>query len=159
MELLRYLHPILRQKAAPVTVETPSLSELLGEVQYQLRWGRLFGIAAPQLGVSQRVIGVNLPRGEYGRNRYVLLNPTIVERYGWQWNIETCLSLPGKCNLVPRYERVTVQAMLPDGKEIILEERKFRAAILQHEMNHLEGILIKDYHLLSRTPRPKPGRD
>ncbi len=151
MELLRYVHPILRQKAVPVTLGTPGLSELLEEIDYQLRWERLFGISAPQLSISQRVIGVNLPIGFSGKNRYILLNPTIVERYGWQWNIETCLSLPGKFYLGPRYERVTVQATLPDGKDIVLEERRFRAAILQHEMDHLDGILVKDYNFCSRT--------
>ncbi len=160
MELLRYVHPILRQQAAPVTLNTPGLPELLEEINYQLRWERLLGVSAPQLGLSLRVIGVNLPIGSSGKRRYVLLNPTIVEKYGWQWNIESCLSLPGKFYLVPRYERVTVQAMLPDGKDIVLEERKFRAAILQHEIDHLEGILVRDYRFYSRTavpPRLEPA--
>ena len=119
-------------------------------IDYRLRYWRGYGIAAPQLGVSQRVIGVKLPQRNYGTDSYILLNPTIIEKSGWQWNLETCLSLPGRIYLVPRYERVTVQATLPSGEPIILEERKFRAAILQHEIDHLDGILIQDYGLLSR---------
>ncbi len=154
MELLKPNDPLLRQIAVPVTLDDPQLPALLSEVDYRLQFGRIYGIAAPQLGVSQRVIGVKLPRENYDRESYILLNPTLVEKSGWQLGLEGCLSLPGRIYLVPRYERVTVQATLPSGKPIFLEERKYRAAILQHEIDHLDGILIRDYGWLRRqTPR------
>ena len=150
MELLKPNDPLLRHIAVPVTLDDPHLPPILSEINDRLQFWSGYGIAAPQLGVSQRVIGVKLPRENYDRESYILLNPTLVEKSGWQWNLETCLSLPGKIYLVPRYETVTVHATLPSGEPIVLEERKFRAAILQHEIDHLDGILIRDYGLLSR---------
>ena len=112
------------------------------------------GLAAPQIGENKRIIGVSLGRGlDKPRERLVLINPEIVYRSGFQMIPEECLSLPYKTNLVPRYNSVIVLATTQGGEEIILKERWFNSIILQHEIDHLDGILMCDYSLFRRTPK------
>lgn len=110
----------------------------------------LRGIAAPQLDIYKRAIGVRLGKM---KQEFVLFNPVIVHSSGLQWCTESCFSLPGYSTLVPRCYEVEVSAYLLDGQNIILGEKRIDAAALQHEIDHLDGILIKDYGYFSRKPK------
>lgn len=97
------------------------------------------GLAAPQVGISQRVITVNV-----GDGLISLINPVILERQGQAGMEEGCLSCPGICVDVMRSEKTLVRGLNLDGKEITIEAEELKARVLQHEIDHLNGILILD---------------
>ena len=100
------------------------------------------GLAAPQVGILKRVIVVDI--GEDGPGALRLINPEILERSGWQNGPEGCLSCPGMYGDVKRSQYVKVKALNEQGEEIIIEAEDFLARALQHEIDHLEGILFID---------------
>jgi peptide deformylase len=105
------------------------------------KWGGV-GLAAPQVGISLRFIVA-----EVKGMTWVLANPEIIGRGTREvWDTEGCLSIPGYTRMVRRSRRVTVQAMqLIDGQwiEVFIEAKDLLARVLQHEIDHLNGILIK----------------
>jgi peptide deformylase len=99
------------------------------------------GLAAPQVGISLRLIVIS---DEEGRGVQALLNPAIVDRSGEVTGEEGCLSIPGVFAPVTRAARVTVEARSVDGKPLTIEARGLRARVLQHEIDHLDGVLFID---------------
>lgn len=138
--------PILRKKAAPVTKITPKIRELVKgmfELMYETEG---IGLAAPQVGISQKIIAIDIE--EYDPLEpppMVLVNPKIID---WSDEAEIaeegCLSLPEILNPVRRAKRVTVEAMMLSGETIVFEGEELMARVLQHEIDHLEGILFTD---------------
>ena len=100
------------------------------------------GLAAPQVGILKRVVVVDI--GEDGPGALRLINPEILERSGSQNGPEGCLSCPGMYGDVKRSQYVKVKALNEHGEEIIIEAEDFLARALQHEIDHLEGILFID---------------
>jgi peptide deformylase len=146
--ILRLGHPLLRQIAAPVTqFGTPALRELVHDMLETMRANDGAGLAAVQLGVLERVVVFELTTNP----RYpdaepvpltVLVNPAIEllgdERYlGW----EGCLSVPGMRGLVPRYRRLRYRGFDELGRPIDRTVADFHARVVQHECDHLDGIL------------------
>jgi peptide deformylase len=106
------------------------------------------GLAAPQVGVARRLIVVGIPP-EYDDDhpqglRLTLLNPELVRFGGEQTADEGCLSIPGWAGEVTRYDRVTVRAVDLDGKGVRIKADGYLARVLQHEIDHLDGILFTD---------------
>jgi peptide deformylase len=99
------------------------------------------GLAAPQVGISLRLIVIS---DEEGRGVQALLNPAIVDRGGEMTGEEGCLSIPGVFAPVTRAAWVTVEARSVDGKPLTLNARGLRARVLQHEIDHLDGVLFID---------------
>ncbi len=140
-------HPLLRQVAAPAVVGSPELRELVADMDETMRALNGAGLAAPQIGVSLRVVIFELKDNP----RYphvapvpytVLVNPTLTvlgeeQDEGW----EGCLSVPGLRGLVPRYRRLRYQGFTPDGAAIDRTVEGFHARVVQHEVDHLDGIL------------------
>ncbi|HEY2591717.1 MAG TPA: peptide deformylase [Steroidobacteraceae bacterium] len=146
--VLKMGHPMLRQIAAPVTAfGTAELAALIADLDETMRALSGAGIAAPQIGVSLRVVIFELQENP----RYphvapipftVLINPVLeplgVEREeGW----EGCLSVPGLRGLVRRYRRLRYQGFTPEGAAIDRTVEGFHARVVQHEVDHLDGIL------------------
>jgi peptide deformylase len=102
------------------------------------------GLAAPQIGVSQRILVVDLSVGKVPSDQIVLMNPAFVERAGMQLEEEGCLSVPGFHATVPRPATVTVRGLDREGRERTVEAEGFLARAIQHEMDHLNGILFVD---------------
>jgi peptide deformylase len=102
------------------------------------------GLAAPQIGVSQRVFVVDLSRGHDPKAVIALINPEWVERDGMQIEEEGCLSLPGFTATVPRPNHVIVRGLDRDGAPRTVEGTGLLARALQHEMDHLDGHLFVD---------------
>ena len=100
------------------------------------------GLAAPQVGILKRAVVVDV--GEGGPGPLKLINPEIVERSGVQNGPEGCLSCPNMWGDVRRSQYVKVKATNPEGEEIIVEGEDFLARALQHEIDHLDGILFID---------------
>lgn len=107
------------------------------------------GLAAPQLGVSLRVIVIDAKPGEDDDKdeepvKLQLINPEIVEQRGEVTGEEGCLSIPGYIGIVKRAEFITVKALNRKGKEVKLKASHNLARVLQHEVDHLDGILYTD---------------
>ena len=133
---------LLRKKSQAVPEITPNVIRLLDRMQETMYAANGVGLAAPQVGILKRVIVVDI--GEDGPGALRLINPEILERSGSQNGPEGCLSCPGMWGDVKRSQYVKVKALNEHGEEIIIEAEDFLARALQHEIDHLEGILFID---------------
>ena len=105
------------------------------------------GLAAPQIGVSKRVIAVDVrdhPKATTCHGLVVLVDPAIVDAFGRAVGREGCMSVPDLTANVVRAERIAVSGTLPDGSSTVIVTEGFEARAFQHEIDHLEGLLILD---------------
>ena len=130
---------ILREKARPVSRITPNIIKLLDNMANTMYSAKGVGLAAPQVGVSKRVIVVDTGEGLYG-----LINPEIVKAEGREIDQEGCLSIPGIVGEVARASSVEVKALDRNGIECPIKASGFFARALQHEIDHLDGVLFID---------------
>jgi peptide deformylase len=146
--VLKMGHPLLRQVALPVTAfGTRELLELVRDMDDTMRALDGAGLAAPQIGVSLRVVIFEVTRNprypDAGEVPYtVLINPELTplgDETGDGW--EGCLSVPGLRGLVPRYRRLRYRGYDPNGLPIDRSVEGFHARVVQHEVDHLDGIL------------------
>ncbi len=146
--ILRMGDPVLLQRAQEITAfDTPALHALVADMQETMRHANGAGLAAPQIGESQRLVIFGFEHNE----RYpeapsvpptVLINPLLIplgtdEEEGW----EGCLSVPGMRGLVPRFSRLRYQGFDAKGNHIDRTVDGFHARVVQHEVDHLDGIL------------------
>lgn len=141
-KILTMEHPVLRAKAKKVSRFDPWLERLVNDMRETMREAPGVGLAAPQIGESVRVLVA-----EYEEQQVALVNPEIVKASEEQeLGTEGCLSIPGYVgDNVPRALAVTVKARDPKGKEIRIKADGWFARILQHEIDHLDGVLYIDY--------------
>lgn len=141
-KILTMEHPALRAKAKKVSRFDPWLERLVNDMRETMREAPGVGLAAPQIGESVRVLVA-----EYEEQQVALVNPEIVKASEEQeLGTEGCLSIPGYVgDNVPRALAVTVKARDPKGKEIRIKADGWFARILQHEIDHLDGVLYIDY--------------
>ena len=134
--------PVLRQKAKRVRSIDGSIQRLISDMIETMHAvpGRI-GLAAPQVGVSLRVIVISMPE----EKDIVLINPEIVRRTGERLVEEGCLSLPGYVGEIKRAESVRVKGRDQNGKEIRIKADDLLAQALEHEIDHLNGVLYIDY--------------
>ena len=142
--ILRYGEPVLHQKAAPVEALTPEIDALIDDMRETMHAAAGVGLAAPQIGESLRICLVDLSAGRRPDQLLVLINPELMTSAGLQLKEEGCLSVPGIEATVARPQTVAVRALDRDGeaREIVAEGLLARA--LQHEIDHLNGILFLD---------------
>ncbi len=133
---------LLRKICKPVPEITPNVRKLLDNMLETMYNSNGVGLAAPQVGILKRLVVVDV--GEAGPGPLKLINPEILERAGVQDGPEGCLSCPGMWGDVKRSKYVKVKALNPEGEEIIIEGEDFLARALQHEIDHLDGILFLD---------------
>ena len=131
--------PILYKNSKEVTQMTNRNRELIGDMLETMYDADGVGLAAPQVGVLKRIVVIDV--SEEGDEPVVLINPQIVELSGEQTGTEGCLSVPGKHGTVTRAEHVKVKALNEDMKEFEIEGDGLLARALQHEIDHLDGIL------------------
>ena len=142
---------ILRQKAKPVGDLNGELVRLVEGMFATMYEARGIGLAAPQVGYGLRVIVFDIEHPEGEKDPHVLVNPVILEAEGEDIMEEGCLSVPGIRAEVKRAARVLVKGYDLDGKEVSIEADGLLARVLQHEVDHLDGILFFDR--LSRIRR------
>jgi len=140
LSVRRYGDPILRQKADPVAEVTPEVQRIVADMVETMYHQVGIGLAAPQVGISIRLILVD----DGSRGPRALINPTIVERRGSIRGEEGCLSIPGIFGEVERSEWVRVEAKDAEGQPVAFEARGLQARVIQHEMDHLDGVLFID---------------
>jgi peptide deformylase len=138
LTIRRYGDPILRQKAQPVDAVTPEIQKIVADMVETMYHQIGIGLAAPQVGIPLRLILVD----DGSRGPRALINPVIMERGGSIRGEEGCLSIPGIFGEVERSEWVRVQAQDAEGGPIALESRGLQARVIQHEMDHLDGVLF-----------------
>lgn len=162
-EILTSEHPVLRQKAKKVKRVDESTVKLIDDMLETMRAADGLGLAAPQIGVGLRVLVIEIPperegseprvsgekrepAGERGAGgeRVILINPEIIKAEGEQFGEEGCLSVPGYVGMVRRAEKVQVKGLNRKGKETRVTGEGLLARALQHEIDHLDGILFTD---------------
>ena len=133
--------PMLREKAKRVSGITPSVQRLVDDMVETLYDAQGVGLAANQVGVLQRVIVIHMPDEEAPR---VFINPEIVRRQGEREVEEGCLSIPGYRGLVRRSEMVRARGLDRKGKLVRVNADELLAQALEHEIDHLNGVLYID---------------
>lgn len=135
--IVKYPADILRVVTKPVE-NTEEAQKIVSRMSDILRTTKGIGLAAPQIGVDQRIIMVR------HEQRYVLYNPVIEEASGSYVAEEGCLSIPGLWGNVLRHNHITLRGTSPHGKEAVLKLSGMAAVVPQHEIDHLDGVLFID---------------
>ena len=133
--------PVLRQKAKRVTNIDTSIQRLIDNMLETMPAVSGVGLAAPQVGVSLRVAVIEIP----GEEPIILINPEIVKRSGERTVVEGCLSVPGYRGEIKRALSVTAKGRDRQGREFRLKATELLAQALEHEIDHLNGILYIDH--------------
>lgn len=141
LKVRKYGDPILRRKVAPVQSVTPEIRGLIADLIETMYDQVGIGLAAPQVGIPLRVIVVD---DATGRGARPLINPAITAQRGSVVAEEGCLSIPGIFAPVERAEWIEVNALDADGAPVALEAKALLARVIQHEIDHLDGILFID---------------
>jgi len=151
--------PVLRERAAEVTKFDAWLARLGDDLLETMRAAPGVGLAAPQVGVLQRVFAYDVPQDEEGqvRDSGVLVNPAISHREGEQTGPEGCLSFPGLYYDCARSLKVVVDAQDVTGRRLKVEGEGLLARVFQHEIDHLDGVLFLDR--LARADRKRAMRE
>ena len=131
--------PILRQKAKRVPRVDAGIRKLIDDMVDTMIAAPGVGLAAPQVGVGLRVVVIKTDQ-----NLHTLVNPEMVKWDGEQIGLEGCLSVPGYVGEVKRYMRVVARALNRQGKPIKIKGDELLARAIQHEIDHLDGILFTD---------------
>jgi len=145
LKVLTVPEPVLRQKSKRVKNIDGSIRKLAGDMIETMHASSGVGLAAPQVGVPLRVVVIGMP----GEEDFVLINPEVVRRVGERLVTEGCLSVPGYFGEIQRAQRVTVKGKDLSGKEIRIKAEELLAQALEHEIDHLNGVLYID-HLESK---------
>jgi peptide deformylase len=145
LEIKKYPERVLREKASPVTKIDGEIQRLIDDMVETMYAAPGIGLAAPQVGISKRIIIIDVSMKEGEKiPLIVLINPEIVEGEGEIESEEGCLSLPGYITTVKRSERVIVRGLNRDGRPIEIEGEGLLSRALQHECDHLDGVLLID---------------
>src|SRR5262245_33135482 len=143
-EILKYPDPRLREVAKPVTAVTDEIRTLVDDMAETMYESKGCGLAATQIGVNHRIFVVDCAGEDEPSDFRVFINPEIVATTGNQtWN-EGCLSFPGVSEDIKRAEQVTMRALDREGKPFEVEADGLLAVALQHELDHLNGVLMID---------------
>ncbi len=143
-EIRKYPDKVLKQKASPVATIDQDLQDLIDDMIETMYAAPGVGLAAPQVGVSKRLAVIDVSTKGAEMPLLVLINPVILQREGSIEFEEGCLSLPEYTAKMERAEKVTVRTVDRRGKEMEMEAEGLLAIALQHEIDHLDGILLID---------------
>ena len=143
-EVVKYPEAVLARKADEVTVFDQKLARLVDEMFDSMYAAQGIGLAAPQIAISQRITVIDVSFKERPEDKLALINPVIVDQKGRQVEEEGCLSLPEIREKVVRAEWVKVRAQDVTGKTFEVAGTELLARALQHELDHLDGVLFID---------------
>lgn len=145
MDIVLYPDPVLRRGGKEVTVFDAALRETSARMIEAMYGDDGCGLAAPQVGIELKLLVLNPTADPNDRSQeMVLVNPKVTSRKGSEWEAEGCLSFPGIHAEVERYTNITVSYQDLDGKPQELRAEGFLARVIQHEMDHLSGVLFVD---------------
>jgi peptide deformylase len=138
-KIIRFPSPVLRKKSKAVKRVTPEIVRLMDDMIETMRAAPGVGLAAPQVGESVRIIVADI-----GEGPITLVNPKVVKKSGKQTFTEGCLCLPGVEAPVERASQVAVTGLSRSGKGVRIEAQGLLATVLQHEIDHLDGLVFID---------------
>jgi peptide deformylase len=145
--ILRYPHPLLKQSCREIATGE-EVGRLAGDLVETMRaQPRCVGLAAPQIGEPLRLVAVDVtdhPKADSCQGLLVLANAIVIRAAGDELGREGCLSIPDLTGNVRRATVIAVEAMTPKGEPIAFEANGFEARVIQHELDHLDGILFLD---------------
>jgi len=145
-KILSHPDPLLRAATRPVERFDAELAQLISDMAETMYAAPGIGLAAPQIGVGLRLFVIDVASGGEGPSEFrVFVNPELIERAGELHHAEGCLSLPGVRETVPRAGKVKVRAQNERGEHFELEATDVLAHALQHENDHIEGVLFIDH--------------
>ena len=140
LKILTNEDPVLRKKSKKINKVSKRLRGLTEDMLETMYHANGVGLAAPQVGVLERVVVIDV-----GAGPLVLINPKVIASVGENRDVEGCLSLPGRNEYLTRADQVTVICNSLEGKETKIQGEGLLARALQHEIDHLNGILFIDY--------------
>ena len=144
LKICKYGDEILKAKARAITDINQHIADLAKAMAQTMHRAPGVGLAAPQVGESVQLVTLDLTVGEIPEELLVLINPQITAAEGFEICEEGCLSVPGYSLPIKRNAKIFFQATLLDGRELRMEFEGLKARVLQHEIDHLNGILIVD---------------
>ncbi|PLY07732.1 MAG: peptide deformylase [Desulfuromonas sp.] len=144
-----YPDPILKQVCEAIAGLDEQVDDLVQDlIDTMVDSGHSVGVAAPQIGVCKRVVVVDVSHSKLGAKHnhglLVMINPEIIEREGEKTMREGCMSVPDYTGNVSRAKRIMVQFLDREGHERVVRARDFEAVAIQHELDHLDGLLFLD---------------
>jgi len=145
LEILKYPNPKLKKKSQPVEKIDPSFRQLVQNLAETLYAAPGVGLAAPQVGYLLRLVVIDVTPVNQPKNLMVLINPEIISSEGectWE---EGCLSVPDFNEEVKRKKKVVVRCQNLEGETVEVEGNDLLSIVLQHEIDHLDGILFVDH--------------
>ena len=148
LEIVLYPDETLREVSTPVEIFDSELIKLIEDMSETMYDAPGIGLAAPQIGINKRIAVVDLGTDEESKRvpkRYVLINPKITDKSGFIKYEEGCLSIPGVREFVERPSKIIVTAKDEHGKDYELEAEGLLAVCIQHEIDHLNGVLFTDH--------------
>jgi len=154
-EILCYPDPLLKTVCAPVETIDDEVRELIQDlIDTMVAAGHSVGVAAPQIGSCRRVVVVDVSHSKLGRDNHhgllVMVNPEILETEGSETMREGCMSVPDYTGNVIRAQNILIQFLDREGIDRVIRASGFEAVAIQHELDHLDGILFLD-----RVSNPK----
>jgi peptide deformylase len=144
LEILKYPHPILKKRSQAVSQIDEEMKKLIQDMKETMYGAGGVGLAACQVGVSRRVIILDVSPMDPRYSFFALINPEIISEEGDIDHEEGCLSVPNCLEKVKRKEKVCVKGLSPQGMEIEIKGDGILAIALQHEIDHINGVLILD---------------
>lgn len=145
LPIVKYGDPVLAKKCAPVTEFNEDLRKLVADMFETMYAAPGVGLAAPQIGVAKRLFVMDCSGGKNPEEKFVLINPQIVNTEGTQVGDEGCLSFPNIYFEVTRPKRLIAKALNVEGKEFTIDAMDLTARCIAHENDHLNGDLFIQY--------------
>lgn len=147
LKILQYPDCFLKKKASSVSKIDTDTKKLISDMTATMYFARGIGLAATQVGVDKRIAVLDVPSGDdyqMGTNLIVMINPEIAECESEITHEEGCLSIPGFTATIKRFENITVECLDKEGKNVQICAKGLFAIALQHEIDHLNGMLFID---------------
>jgi peptide deformylase len=144
LEILKYPHPILKKRSEVVNQINKEVKKLIQDMRETMYQAGGVGLAACQVGVPRRVIVLDVSPLDPQYGFFALINPEIVSEEGEIDHEEGCLSVPDCLEKVKRREKVCVRGLSPEGRDLEIKGEGILAIALQHEIDHINGVLILD---------------
>lgn len=145
LKVKQYGSPVLREVAQPVEEIDDEIRNIVKDMIDTMYASEGIGLAAPQIGISKRIIVVDVNPSDVTSKPLVLINPVILDRQGSVEAEEGCLSIPEIRGNVKRYQSVVVEGLNLEGQKVRIEATDLLARVLQHEIDHLDGKFFVDH--------------
>lgn len=144
LEILKYPHPLLKKRCEEVDRIDGVVKKLIRDMTETMYQANGIGLAACQVGVSRRVIVVDVSPIDQEKDFFSIINPEVISEEGEIEHEEGCLSVPDCLEKLKRKEKVLIRGFSPAGKEIEISAEGILAIAIQHEIDHINGVLILD---------------